>query len=144
MLRMKDCHPLDEIFSHVDEEGVERHFNATKMREWALLHLNNVELLTVPIDPSYISFIVHARGVEDGKINRMREPYLSQPVLGVHFPDGSTLTVDGHHRLVKRFMLGMPLYDIIRFPLGTWERFLVHMTPQDAIEWALEHKDFRP
>jgi hypothetical protein len=54
-----------------------------------------------------------------------RGGWLSLPALAVQLEEGWTLQVDGHHRLVRWAEEGRTEYPLIRFRLGTWERFLL-------------------
>ena len=129
MLKPIDCHPFDEIFEHQDDtDGAVRYFNATKLREYAREHC---EFLICQTDPSFIEFVKARRGVEQWKVDRLELPHLAEPALGVVMPDGETLIVDGHHRLVKWFEMGMDDYAILRVPLGEWDDFLVDFSEFD-------------
>jgi hypothetical protein len=139
MIDILDCLPTDEIFSH-DDNGVIRYFNATRMFKWSVENPDKVEHFEVEIDRDFINYVITCRGVEPWKIERLCEPYLSLPVIGVVMEDGSTLTVDGHHRLVRHFYDGRTIYNMVRFPLGVWEAFLVDMDPRKVEEWFRRHR----
>jgi len=79
MLRPGDCAYFDEIFTHVDVDGVVRHFNATKMRRAVEKGDILFDAMEVAIDPSFAEFIRLYRGIEEPKVRRLCEPYLSAP-----------------------------------------------------------------
>jgi hypothetical protein len=43
----------------------------------------------------------------------------------VGWRDGSTLTIDGHHRIVRRWRDGLKFAEGIIVPQGLWEPFLL-------------------
>lgn len=125
-MQLEECLLTDEIFTHIADNGIVRNFNASAMfRKWQKTPC--VRLIECEMDPEFVAFIRERRGVEQGKLDRLREPFLSIPVVGVEFPDGSTLTVDGHHRLVRLHERGDKTYRMIHFPLGTWGDFIVEV-----------------
>lgn len=141
MISILECLPTDEIFSHEDEvDGTVRHFNATRMLKWALDNTDKVEHFDVELDPHFVGYVISSRGIEFWKVESLCEPYLSLPVIGVEMADGSTLTVDGHHRLVRYYKDDRTIYQMIRFPLGVWEEFLVDMDPRKVEEWFRKHQ----
>lgn len=127
-MELSDCLPFDELFTHIEDgTGKVRHFNPSAMyRELPeLLPQGRVKAITAEMDKSFIAHILAKCGVDDEKLGRMKEPYLSVPVIGVDMPDGTVLMVDGHHRLVVLAAKGVETYRMYLFPIGEWERFLV-------------------
>lgn len=131
---MAECGQFDEVFTHIDEEtGLVLHVNASAMFRAAEQHLacGEADAITTYIDHEFIQFIVERRGVEQWKIDRLEEPYLSVPALGVWMPDGSVLTVDGHHRLVRWAARGDDTYRIVVFKWETLWQYLIEDFPDD-------------
>lgn len=125
-MQLEECLLTDEVFTHIADNEIVRNFNASAMfRAWE--NVPRVRLIECVMDHDFVAFIKERRGVEQAKIDRLKEPYLSIPVIGVEFPDGSTLTVDGHHRLVRLAERGDKTYRMIHFPLGTWGNFIVEV-----------------
>lgn len=126
-----DCAPLDEIYTHIDNgeggTGKVRHFNASAMNRDAksLEATGAISCITAAMDMDFVRFIVEHRGVEDHKIRRLVEPYLSTPIIGVALPDDVVLTVDGHHRLVRLALEQHTTYRMYLFPEGVWGRYLI-------------------
>lgn len=117
-MKTAECQPTDEIFTHIEEEtGVVRHINASALGRDRLRWIKEgkAEALVVAIEPGWPEYIRERRGVEQWKIDRLCEPYLSAPCLGFWMPDGSCLTVDGHHRVVKLYEAGETTYRLIIF-----------------------------
>lgn len=131
-MKVKDCGTMDEIFTHIDEDTHEvRHFNATAMSAAAefLVTTGQVDFLTVAIDHEFVDFVKNRRGVEDWKIKRLCEPHLSKPIVGALMRDGSVLTVDGHHRMIRWADAGKETYEIYVFHTDTWQGYLVTDMP---------------
>ena len=129
-MRITECLPLDEIFTHIDEDdGTVRHINASAMARAvaSLLSAGRVTQIDVWMDPEFVEYTRNRRGLEEWKLKRLCEPYLSRPLIGIDWPDGSVLLVDGHHRLVTLADKGLETYSMYRFPIGEWEVFLVEM-----------------
>lgn len=140
-MRMDQCGPFDEIFTHIDEEtALSLHINASAMLRAAELHLitGEAQVITTYIDPEFIKFIRERRGVEQWKVDRLEEPYLSLPAIGVWMPDGSCLTVDGHHRLVRWAERGDETYRIVVFDWDALGQYLVEDFPEDFAEFIVE------
>lgn len=98
-----------EIFEHVDMNGVHRFFNITELYPYAVEHGE-------PIISAVAPAVRYAEkcGVEEWKIERLCEPYLSRPVLGVLFPDGTTHLVDGSHRIMRLWRDGVRDFKMYR------------------------------
>lgn len=130
---MSECLDTDEIFTHIEDgTGVVRHINASAM--WRGLSkyskTSKVQKLRVEIDPEFIRFVRVKRGVERKKLDRLTDPYLHQPALGVWMDNGeSCLTVDGHHRIVRLHELGEKEYDIFIFSHDSLDEFCVTDIP---------------
>lgn len=138
---ISDCLPLDEVFTHIDDnDGTVRHFNPSAMYRAVpdLLLPGRIQLITASIDPEFVAFILARRGVEDGKLARMKEPYLSLPLIGAMMDDDTVLTVDGHHRMVVLSRLQRPTYNVYLFPRTEWEKFLITDMPSFMSEMLVE------
>ncbi len=138
---MHECGPFDEIFTHIDEEtGLVLHINASAMLRAAERHLacGEAVAITTYMDPEFIQFIRERRGVEQWKIDRLEQPYLSMPCIGVWMPGGSVLTVDGHHRLVRWAERGDETYRIVVFKWEVLPQYLVEDFPEEFSEFIVE------
>ena len=135
MIPLSSCGPKDEIFSFLNEDtGEQLHFNATVMYAWCVVEDSKLgpkeghpcfEKLVAPIDPGHIEHILLKKNIEQHRLDRLCEPYLSRPALSVLFHDGTTTMIDGHHRLVVKARLGDESFVMYRVFPGTWEMFLV-------------------
>lgn len=137
-MKLRDCHPFDEIFEHRDEHtGERRFFNATKLAAYAVEHGLACK---VDFGAEFVRFIEKHRGVEEWKIQRLCEPYLSEPITAIEMEDGSTLTVDGHHRTVRHFRdTGKTEMCAYRLSLGQWEPFVVEDFPPELADAAVRY-----
>lgn len=126
VMKIYDCDDLDEIFTHVDEDAAQtvRHFNATKMRDFARTS-QEVKRHNVVLEKDQVEFIRRNRGIEQPRLDRLIEPYLSQPIIFIEFEPGLHLTIDGHHRIVRNFDDGKETLLGYEFPYGLWQQFLV-------------------
>lgn len=124
-----DCLPMDEVFTHISDDGTVRHFNPSAMYRAVpkLLIEGRVQRIRAEMDLGFVDFILRRRGVESPKLSRMKEPYLSIPIIGAEMADGTVLTVDGHHRLVVLARKDVKTYEMFLFPQKEWEAFLVDM-----------------
>jgi hypothetical protein len=126
-MKIEDCGDYDEIFTHEDDDGSIRHFNATAMQQFARHEADKgtVKRHRIQLLEDQVEFIKANRGIERPKVDRLIEPYLSAPIIFVEFQPGIHLTVDGHHRIVRLWEDGRREAFGYEFPLGTWEQFLV-------------------
>lgn len=123
-MKFAHCGDRDEIFTHEDDDGTVRHFNATRMLQFARSK-SVVERCNIELVEAQVEFIKRSRGIERPKVDRLIEPYLSQPILFIEFEPGIHLTVDGHHRIVRNWEDGKRVIHAYRFPFGVWQPFLV-------------------
>lgn len=121
---------LGEVFTHVHPRtGALRTFDVKAMYEYASENAGMIECIDIPLDAAFVSFIRQHRGIEQWKLDRLREPFLSRPTLMVDLPDRTQLTVDGHHRWIRRHELGYTTIACYWFRPGQWERFLIERGP---------------
>lgn len=119
-MKLIDCDMMDELFSHVDHDGTKRCINATKLRLWAVAE-KQYPIIHFALTAEWVASIEEHRGLEQWKLDRLCSPYLHAPVLMVEMEDGTHLTVDGHHRMVKLFKSKLTETTGIILPVGSWE-----------------------
>lgn len=128
-MRIADCGAFDEVFSHEDPQTKAlRHFNATQLGLYAFR--KKLEVVELPLEESWVKFVQENRGIEWWKVTRLVEPHLSAPIVVIEFGDGTHLTVDGHHRIVRRWNDGFRDIRAWVIPKGQWEQFLIEDLPQ--------------
>ena len=113
----------DEIFTWNGPDGV-LHFNATRAYLWALRGGEGVSRVIANVSADQIEQIRRERGIEQRKLDRLCEPWLSMPIVAVQMPGGTVLTIDGHHRLVKR---GPGEFRFLLIAEPYWKQFLVEL-----------------
>lgn len=120
-----ECLSTDQIFSHVDPEGVHRHFNTSAMTR-AVLTRKVVPYTTVcELNADLIGHIERNHGIETHHLQSITDQGMNTPILLVNFVDGTSLLVDGNHRCVKRWQAGRKEVSAICFDPGQWEPYLV-------------------
>lgn len=140
-MKFENCQPLDEIFTHVGDDGKVMHINVTEMQRYinrAVDRPAGVIAVLVEVELGFAQFIRRRRGVEQWKLDRLHGMWLERPLIGVGLPDGTTLTVDGHHRYVRLAEMGRTELKYFLFALGSWERFLVEDMPDIVNDWAVK------
>lgn len=123
-MKMMDCHPLDEIFSHEDTEGVTRHFNATQMVRAIVNHQINPIMAVLDLYEDLVRHLIANHGIEEDHLHQIGST-LDSPILLVEFADGTNLIVDGNHRVVKRWQEGLKTVTAAILKPGVWEPYLV-------------------
>jgi hypothetical protein len=127
-MKLADCGPFDEVFTHEDPDTkVIRHFNATHMALYAFMH--KFEVIVMGLEARTVEFVRENRGIEPWKVQRLREPFLSRPIILIEYDDTTHLCVDGHHRIVRLWNGGRREVRAWVFPRGQWERFLIEDLP---------------
>lgn len=102
---------LDEIFEYVPNNGNDRiFFNATKLATYAEAH---GEPIITSLDGIAQHILVNG-GIEENRVERLCEPYLSRPATAVLMPDDTTLIVDGNHRIVRLWRDGKTVFKLYR------------------------------
>ena len=138
-MKVTDCLPMDEIFIHTNpDDGKVMSINASAMFRDAKRHLEegNAEIIEADTDLTFVEFIKTDRGVEQWKLDRLEEPYLSIPAIGIWMDkaEGSLLTVDGHHRMVRWAERGDPTYKVLAFTMEAAQEYIL-----DPKEYSVEY-----
>lgn len=125
--------PGDQVFTHSDDAGVKRTFYTSAMGRIAAKYGGRCDQIIgvrLPIDAETVQRINLQMGVERARVDRLVEPYLSMPVIGIQWPErmhkGKKVCtiVDGNHRIVKLSELGVAHYNCFVFTHPFWEDFL--------------------
>lgn len=133
-MKCNECRPMDEVFTHLDEDGVTvRHINASAMLRAAPEAIRGgvAEVITVEFDPEFMAFVRKHRGIEQPRVDRLQEPYLSLPAMGFWMPSGAMLTVDGHHRMVRLYEEGKKEYRALVFQYSEIGKYCIEDMPED-------------
>jgi hypothetical protein len=114
-----------EIFTHHDPRtGRSRSWNATAMYNYAVRVQNKIALAMLDIEPHIVEMCRTQRGVEQWKLDRLREPFLSLPIVMAELEDRTWLMVDGNHRYVRRSEVGFTSIQAYLFAFDQWKPFL--------------------
>lgn len=113
----------DENFVHEDPDGTTRVFVINTFARLAYRHWRLCDAYYIDLNEPFIEFVKTDRGIEPPKVERLKPPYLYWPILHVVMPDESTLTIDGHHRLVRLWQEGEHRAAAVRIPLQLWAPF---------------------
>lgn len=88
-----------------------------------------------PINADIESYLRKDAGIEEHRVERLVEPYASIPIIGILWDDGTTLIVDGNHRIVRAYGDGKKELNCILFKHPFWENFLL---PDDVSRKLVE------
>lgn len=117
----------DQIFSHTDPDDQRtRNFHVTKLKQ--LIRQNTFPLIDFEISETHAKFVADHRLIDQTHITeRMTDALVNEPGIICLFSDESQLTVDGNHRFIKRFQLGMPTMQFWLVPESAWRKSLVNV-----------------
>lgn len=118
-----------EVFSHTDNEGTIRHFNVSELWEGILNNGIPHEVVRIELDANTISGLEKDHHVTlDEDLSRGQN--INTPVLIVGFEDDTNLVIDGNHRLVRRFRLGLTHAKAVFVHPSDWVK---HLIPHEAV-----------
>jgi hypothetical protein len=124
-VRTLDGHPTDEIFSHTDEDGVTRHWNTSAMVRAVFERKVKPAHGECDINGSLVAHILSNHGVEEANLAQLPDKVLDIPVVLAQFTDGTSLLIDGNHRVVKRWRKGLKKVHAMIFSEEQWKPFLL-------------------
>lgn len=118
---------MDEIFSFHDGEGKYYHFNATKIRKHIKDNPQAAMFVKTELTEDIYNHVIQNNGVETQKIHSLLAvpEIVAEPILLVEWPDGQHTCIDGNHRLVIHWRLGMRAIGAYVIKLAECEPFLV-------------------
>jgi len=99
-----------EVFTYTNPDtGVEEFFNVTAVQQELprLLALGQAEVVETLLTDDHVDMIRRCRGVEQERLDAIPKDRLDVPVIAFITGPDSALSIDGHHRMVKRHELGM-------------------------------------
>lgn len=137
-MKLKDCRITDQIFTHIDPQGVVRHFNASAI--WRALFrkdlLGKAHLNDVQITEDLVKFIESNHGIEREHIEKRltAKDVDDIGVLLACFPDDTQCMIDGNHRFVKAHRLGRTTIKAMWIDPEGWEPYLVTDMPDELAD----------
>lgn len=122
--------PIQETFTHIagDGDGKTRTFLIGTMINFISIagpKCRDLEFILAPIDKKLADYMRSNHGVEDDRLERLDDPYLSAPIIGIRWPDDEVTIIDGAHRVVKNVWQGKSQIKMVIFKYPFWEQFLL-------------------
>lgn len=114
------------LFVHFDEKTqTETCINVSRLLKDRKVKLQRT--FDIEIDPVWAEYCLANRGVEEHRLKRCMElkGEYSEPILYVHWGDGSKLHVDGVHRYVASWMNGYKSIKARLVPVTMWRPYIV-------------------
>lgn len=136
-------HPSQEIFTHVDKDGdnITRIFLVGTMQSFIEDYplCASLKRVVLPIDDGIYKHLCENSGMERDRIDRLKEPYLSKPCIGVYWDDDGLFTlIDGTHRAIKLYEMGIKKINVFVFKKDLWPHFILS---EKETEKLLAEKD---
>lgn len=124
----------DQVFSYLHHDsGKLLHFNTSLLGRIYKQAPKLFKRITFEITPDIYAMVMKYRGIEEPQVAAITEARMQEPGLAVIFPeDRSSVTVDGHHRLVKRYRAGLREMDFLYTMPLVWKHCLMPATPEEA------------
>lgn len=137
--------PTDQVFSTY-QNGQLMHFNASLLRRIRERVPEGFRRITMDIGKGEYSLCMNHRGIEQAKLDKLTPNDLREPGIGVLFDEGTFSIVDGHHRLVARYRMGLRTMDFYVTSSVLWSQCLVEYSPEEKalIEAELPPKSDEP
>lgn len=139
----------EEVFTHKDDDGEIRHFPVRQMFKLAIEMIGKTpEIIAAnfPLMPDVGKHIKKNMGIEKDRVRRLKEPYLSKPMIGVLWGDNPTdpvTIIDGNHRYIRLLKEGRVSADIFIFKKSLWQQMLIPLNqgvPKESNYHLLEEK----
>lgn len=116
----------EEAFTYIDDEngGKQTTFAVSRLRRYCEAH--NIEKVKIPVEQHHADRFWTTRGVEQHRLDRLRLEDLTKPLLFILWKDHDIIMLDGTHRYVRLFQLGVP--ECIAWVVedrAVWERFII-------------------
>lgn len=117
-----------QVFEFTDAEGITHYFSIPVLRESIKTTPDLWTLETLPITRWDATFVSKNRGVAEARVRAFPLKHLDEPGIGLYWRDGSMLTADGNHRLVKRVRRGMSTMDFWTASEPVWRAAVLDPT----------------
>ena len=131
----------ETIFTHYDEKTGEKTVFAsgslvTSVKQKVLN--NELEILKIPVDENFAELYLTHRGIEPHRLARLKPEHLLDPITIILMNDKSLLMVEGNHRYVKHWQLGMKECLGVIVPKRIWRNFVITDLPEGSAEMLLK------
>jgi len=126
-----------EIFTHKEfATGKVRVFDISSMREFARLNAASGDFsdillnARIPLEKSEAEFIRENHGIEQKRLERLKNPWLSEPLIAISWEQTSEgqdviTVIDGNHRFVRKHDDGEKEILCYIFRRELWENFVL-------------------
>jgi hypothetical protein len=95
-----------QVFSHLDDDGVQRHFDINKLYRIAAANPTSFPKLAMPITDQQAAHIMRYNGIEQSRVRAITPKRAIEPGLVLQLDDNTHILLDGNHRYVKRYSMG--------------------------------------
>lgn|SRR5512141_1606796 len=118
-----------EAFSH-ETEG---NFNVTAMRQWA--QENRLLPVLAPLDEGFVEFIRTQRDIDLKRVAELNPLQIAlDPAMALLLETGEHLLVDGSHRILRRWDMGMRDFPVWVIPIALAIR--IDTVKEGAVSWG--------
>ena len=117
-----------DVFSFCDATGQEWHFDIQWLRASCISHPESWELRDVPICHADSALVIKSRGATIERAKAVPLSALDEPGIMLKWSDGTTLIVDGNHRLVKRVRRNLKTMKFWVTDVHTWSKSVLPTT----------------
>lgn len=124
----------EHVFTHVDPDTKEwTNFAVSRLRQYLLARGQSLLRTSQLKRDLALRFIVE-RGIEMHRVFHLSEEQVREPIILLMMDDGTSLTVDGHHRYIRRFAENRETFDFYHVPKTIWRRFVVDGLPNGTTD----------
>lgn len=88
----------------------------------------------VSMDATHIANLIRRGNYEEARVAQLVEPWLTKPIIGATHPDGTTILIDGQHRMIRLFRDGAPTYRAVVLPWALALQFVVDLPGRGTFE----------
>jgi hypothetical protein len=126
---------VQQTYTHQDTDGTMRMFMVGSMQLFIEDYpdCKLFKKITADITPDFVVWAREKQGIEQARLDRLCEPYISKPCIGILWDDGSLHVVDGNHRMVRLFELGRKTTEIYVFAPQLWPSFVLPKEEMEAV-----------
>ena len=136
--------PEDEVFTFEDRNVTPYkcwHFNVSMAWRWIdkrspeELQAKGIVLTRQPLPVDWIRDTLLPMGThEEARVAQLDKARLRVPVLGMFWDDGTTVLIDGMHRMIRKYRDCTPSLDMILFPLEMRDMFRIDLPGRGTLD----------
>lgn len=145
-MKIAELGPTDQVFTWVDPDTNETlHFAATKALFWCVGAIVRGECTggLVPLNEQLKRVLTEQRSIDQEHVKSLTEQQAKMPIVICMMPDGTGLTIDGHHRAWAAFQRGDTEIRAFILEEPQWRRFIIEDVPQswtDVVKRELDEE----